>query len=408
MVNRSLDAGCHKIRSFSVTGVKYDNNRNHAKGETIMLKRRIALALPILALSLSVLACNFPGLDALDAQASELAEEEIAALVDAALVEMQAEVEEALPEPVVDDQGQAENQADSQEETEPEAEPVVTEEPEPVVTEEPEPAPPEIEACTDRAQFVADLTVEDGADFAPGQAFTKTWRLRNNGSCTWTSSYDLVFDHGDHMGGPATKALPGIVEPGGTVDISVDLVAPSAEGGYIGYWLLRNAEGMLFGIGADANVAFWVEIEVLEEEEDSDFPVFEIVPIPVFPLFVSSGSGQSLVSGACFDLDAGAVVGCASGDADLRYFAQFETVGFPPMPKLTLEIQPRNGARFALFGNDLPTGSECQASALSGSAFNIQAKTYCYQTDAGKYGRITIVNGDLGGVTFDWATYTSP
>ncbi|MGD8850619.1 MAG: hypothetical protein PVF18_12890, partial [Anaerolineales bacterium] len=74
-----------------------------------MLKRRIALVLPILALALSVLACNVPGLESLDAQASELAEEEIAALVDAALVEMQAEAENSQPELVMDGQGEAAN-----------------------------------------------------------------------------------------------------------------------------------------------------------------------------------------------------------------------------------------------------------------------------------------------------------
>jgi hypothetical protein len=384
-------------------------NRNHTKGETIMLKRRTALMLPVLALSLSVLACNLPGLDTLDAQASEIADEEIARLVAAAEQEMQAEAEAVMSELDAEDQGEIENAQEPSDDQGQEADPAASEEPEPVVTEEPEPSPPEIEACTDRVQFVSDVTVEDGADFTPDQAFTKTWRLRNNGTCTWTSSYDLVFDHGDHMGGPAVKALPGLVEPGELVDISVNLVAPSSEGGFIGYWLLRNAEGMLFGIGADANVAFWVEIEVLEEDEDDgDFPVFELAPIPLFPVFVSSGSGQSLASGACFDLDAGSVISCASGDADFRYFAELEMVGFPPMPKLSLEVQPRNGARFALFGEDLPTGSECQASALSGSTVKIQAKTYCYQTNAGKYGRLTIIGGDLGSVTFDWATYTLP
>jgi hypothetical protein len=388
--------------------VKYENNRNHAKGETIMLKRRIAVLLPILALSLSVLACNFPGIQSLDAQASELSKQEIAALVDAASQDLEVPAGDSQALPVVDEpQEDISGEPDAGVQDDPQVEPDTAAEPDPIVTEEP--APPEIETCTDRAQFVADVTVEDGADFAPDQSFTKTWRLRNNGTCTWTSSYDLVFDHGDHMGGPAVKALPGIVEPGEMVDISVDLVAPSAEGGYIGYWLLRNGEGMLFGIGADADIAFWVEIEVLEEDDgDGGLPPLEIFPIPAFPVFVSNGTGQNLPSGACFDLDGGAVVSCANGDADFRYFAEFEMVGFPPIPKLTLEVQPRNGARFALFGDDLPTGSDCQASGLSGSAVKIQQKTYCYQTDAGKYGRITIVNGDLGSLTFDWATYTFP
>lgn len=373
-----------------------------------MSKRRTAVLLPIIALSLSILACNFPGLESLDAQASELSNQEVAALVEAAAQDLEAPAGD--PQVVlIDDEPQEDvaSEPEASAEEDPQADTDAAPDPDPIVTEEP--APPEIETCTDRAQFVDDVTVEDGADFNPYQSFTKTWRLRNSGTCTWTSSYDLVFDHGDHMSGPAVKALPGIVEPGEMIDISVDLIAPSAEGGYIGYWLLRNAEGMLFGIGADANIAFWVEIEVLEEDSgDGGFPPLEIIPIPVFPIFVSNGTDQNLPSGACFDLDGGGVVSCASGDADFRYFAEFEMIGFPPIPKLTLDIQPRNGARYALYGDDLPTGSECQASALSGSATKIQQKTYCYQTDAGKYGRITIVSSDLTSVTFDWATYTLP
>lgn len=370
-----------------------------------MLKKRLAL-LPVIALSLSILACNFSGVESLNAQASDLSADEVAALVDAAAQEMLQD--ESQVEPVVGGQDAdiVDSSADAGDQP---ADPVVTEEPEPVVTEEPEPAPPEIETCTDRAQFVTDVTVEDGADFAPDQDLTKTWRLRNSGTCTWTSSYDLVFDHGDQMGGPASQALSGLVNPGDTVDISVDLTAPSSEGGYKGYWLLRNSEDVLFGIGANANVAFWVEIEVLAEDDGgSDFPVIEILPIPMFPVFVSSGSGQNLASGACFDLDAGSAVACSSAAAGFKYHAEFEMVGFPPVPKLTLEIQPRSGARFALFGDDIPNGNECQASALSVNKFKIQTKTYCYQTEAGKYGRLTVVGGDLASMTFDWATYTYP
>ena len=56
-------------------------------------------------------------------------------------------------------------------------------------------------AC-DWAQFVADVTVPDGTTFAANQTFTKTWRLKNIGFCTWTTSYALVFDSGNSMGGP--------------------------------------------------------------------------------------------------------------------------------------------------------------------------------------------------------------
>ncbi len=45
----------------------------------------------------------------------------------------------------------------------------------------------------DQAQFVSDITVPDGAAFTPGASFTKTWRFMNAGTCTWTTSYKLVY-----------------------------------------------------------------------------------------------------------------------------------------------------------------------------------------------------------------------
>jgi hypothetical protein len=96
-----------------------------------------------------------------------------------------------------------------------------------------------------------------------GDAFTKTWRLKNIGSCTWTSGYKLVFDRGDAMGGPAEVQLTtGTVAPGQTVDVSVNLKAPAQTGTYQGYWKLRNASGVLFGWGDKASSAFWVKIKV--------------------------------------------------------------------------------------------------------------------------------------------------
>ncbi len=113
------------------------------------------------------------------------------------------------------------------------------------------------------AQFVADVTVPDGTSFAPGTAFKKTWRLKNIGSCAWnTSDVSLVFDSGEKMGAPTSLALPTNVNPGQTVDITVDMTAPSTAGHYFGYYKLKSAQGGIFGIGYTANKAFWVEINV--------------------------------------------------------------------------------------------------------------------------------------------------
>ncbi len=114
----------------------------------------------------------------------------------------------------------------------------------------------------DWAQFIADVTVPDGTTYAPGTAFTKTWRLKNIGTCTWTTSYALVFVSGSQMGAPSAVNLPSSVAPGGTIDISVNMTAPSTNGHYRGYWQLRNASGVLFGIGTYANKSFWVDINV--------------------------------------------------------------------------------------------------------------------------------------------------
>jgi Ig-like domain from next to BRCA1 gene len=118
----------------------------------------------------------------------------------------------------------------------------------------------------DWAQFVADVTVPDNTVLAPGTTFTKTWRLKNIGTCTWTTAYALVFDSGTQMGGPAAVNLPNSVTPGNTVDVTVSLAAPTATGNYIGFWKFKNASGVLFGIGSAASSSWWVEINVAQPQ----------------------------------------------------------------------------------------------------------------------------------------------
>jgi hypothetical protein len=97
---------------------------------------------------------------------------------------------------------------------------------------------------------------------AAGNTFVKTWRIKNNGSCTWTSGYALVFYSGDAMSGPASSPITnGTIPPGSTVDISVTLIAPTTPGTYKGNWRLRNAGGAIFGIGNNADQSFWVQIK---------------------------------------------------------------------------------------------------------------------------------------------------
>jgi len=104
-------------------------------------------------------------------------------------------------------------------------------------------------------QFVTDVTYADGATVTPGQNFTKTWRLKNAGTCAWTPSYAIVFADGNSLNGPSTQALTGTVNPGQTIDISVNLTAPATLGDYTGNWKIKDASGVLFG-------KFYVQIKV--------------------------------------------------------------------------------------------------------------------------------------------------
>jgi len=114
----------------------------------------------------------------------------------------------------------------------------------------------------DRGQFVKDVTVPDNTEIAAGSTFVKTWRLKNNGSCTWTSGYAVVFSSGDAMSGPSsTQLINGTVPPGSTIDVSVTLIAPATPGTYKGNWLLRTTGGTVFGIGENADKTFWVQIK---------------------------------------------------------------------------------------------------------------------------------------------------
>jgi hypothetical protein len=201
-------------------------------------------------------------------------------------------------------------------------------------------------AGCDKAQFVADVTVPDGTTFAPGAAFKKTWRLKNIGTCTWTTGYQLVFVNGEQMGGPASAVFPTAVAPGQTVDLSVNLVAPSAGGTYRGNWMLKNSTGVTFGIGSAANKPFWVEIKVTGPTPTGNTPT---------PTVTATGPTPTQAANTAYDFAANAcaakwvsgagVLPCPGTDGDAKGFVltinnpQLETGATDPRPGLLTHPQ---------------------------------------------------------------------
>jgi len=143
---------------------------------------------------------------------------------------------------------------------------------EPVASPEPTPSPTDkptdpVEEVCNRAVLVKDITIEDSTILNPRQIFTKIWQFENIGNCTWSTEYQVAFYSGNQMGAPSTINLQQAVEPGETVDISIDMIAPSSPGTYTGYWMLVSDTGEEFGVGDDASTPFWVRIRVTEEDE---------------------------------------------------------------------------------------------------------------------------------------------
>jgi len=115
------------------------------------------------------------------------------------------------------------------------------------------------------ASFVSDVTYPDNTHVVPNQTFVKTWRIRNIGSCSWNSNYQLIFDHGAGLGITSGYTQPltfSTVNSWQMVDLTVSLTAPSVSGTYTGYWCLRDPGGVLFGI-TPAGGTFLVKVIVI-------------------------------------------------------------------------------------------------------------------------------------------------
>ena len=98
-------------------------------------------------------------------------------------------------------------------------------------------------ACANRYAFISDVSIPDGTTLTAGQGFTKTWRVRNLGTCIWGDGYTLAFVRGQAMTELSSIAVPR-TEPGDTVDLSVLMTAPTTPGSYEGFWELRNPRGL--------------------------------------------------------------------------------------------------------------------------------------------------------------------
>lgn len=261
-------------------------------------------------------------------------------------------------------------------------------------------------AACDRAAAGADIdvTIPDNTELQPGQSFTKTWRLQNAGTCTWTQAYAVVWFSGEKMGASGETALLGDVAPGQTVELSVDLLAPDSPGTYQGNWKLRNQAGVLFGIGPNGESSFWVRIVVVAATQSTATPTSGPTsePSPTPTVGVKASGPATLAPGDALDLDTNQVNG---GDGDLIYTVSDQAVH---------SLDPSGGAAVAVFGGAQPSLADCQSITLSADPLGLDALapgTYlCYRTGMALPGwaRLDGIDGGTGVLSLEILTWAIP
>ena len=101
-----------------------------------------------------------------------------------------------------------------------------------------------------------DVNYPDGSTVKAGVDFEKIWRVYNTGVCAWDDGYILIAvstsssRSGDNnpLDSPSPAwALKTTVEPGGVIDIGVNLTAPATVGEYGTCYILQNDRGVYFG-----------------------------------------------------------------------------------------------------------------------------------------------------------------
>lgn len=133
--------------------------------------------------------------------------------------------------------------------------------------------------CVLTSAFVADVTVADDTQLPADAPFTTIWRMRNSGSCDWEQGYELVFVRGNLMEAPSSVPVPP-TQAGGTLDIAVDMAAPSEPGYYTSVWQMQAPDSTLFGIQPYVRIVVPGEAIVAADAGQIVGPAWTPTPVP--------------------------------------------------------------------------------------------------------------------------------
>ncbi|MEN6435760.1 MAG: NBR1-Ig-like domain-containing protein [Anaerolineaceae bacterium] len=201
----------------------------------------------------------------------------------------------------------------------------------------------------DTATFVEE-NYPDNSIFTPGQTLVKTWEIKNTGSLTWSTAYQLILfasPQGDSLSSPSQINFPQETAPGKTVSLSLPLVAPVTPGTYSVYWAIRNERGEMVAVDGGN---LWVKIQVCKTVQSCNTPV--------------AGGGTTAtvnntsVTVTNFTYDAhSATVNYCIAISSLSDWKSLRAYGsWPTAPKLLID---QKAAPFLAGGSDYPSGDGC-------------------------------------------------
>jgi hypothetical protein len=139
---------------------------------------------------------------------------------------------------------------------------------------------PTPESACYASAFIADATIPDYSEIAPGEVFQKTWLLKNTGTCAWARNDRMDFVGGYDLAGDP-KNIHRVVEPGQEAYVTVTFTAPDVAGRYISYWRLATRSGVLFG--ASVYVLIDVPYDLVIAPTPTSTPTNTPTPTPLPP-----------------------------------------------------------------------------------------------------------------------------
>lgn len=183
-------------------------------------------------------------------------------------------------------------------------------------------------ACQDGAEYVGD-DGKDGTTYPPNTAFTKTWTLKNIGTCTWDSSYLVYQRSGELMTQqPGYWLVPQgqTVAPGQSVDISIGMTSPVDDGEYWSYWGLKDGAGQVITVkGSADDASFYANIKVSHSSASTAKVSFTSIDI-----VLEQGSGDACTASSTYFVHASITsdepgkvtyeIGSSAGQISAGYF----------------------------------------------------------------------------------------